>query len=816
MLASTRTCSLVHTLARACSHRFFNCFCARFAKCLRIESFSAKYNDIIKHTIKLIGIYLQFCISEIELGLFDEKRAIFENLVKYFLKIDLQQKIGEMRSKKEFKEIQVSLCNCDAYLNVLRDRLLKVQLKDTVTAVKDEPGLGKSGSVLVPEKTPSQQRAEKDKHLKKKQDQIRREFLEKQRQFMQKNRNILSEQLNSEQAAKNGSPAKGDAQLIEAVEQEGEGEICSICHDALTGKRYGVYAYFAKDNLIEYCRQNRSLCASSSYGYSFQSCNHFLHIDCNEKILQNNLKQILQNKILFSNFYQVLCGHCKFLANVYVTFIDAQVKSTPLRDLKTGHLPMSAELFEQAIAKAEPRTTIKDNPALASTVQEVFSQILQVLLQDEVIEEEELVLNCIDKLLAYTAYNIALGGLSLYFKKSINIYRNIYLNFREYFWIFGTPNFGKYLERYKLETTALCAKLFAAHIESLEQLTDVEKNFWTVVWRVSVLCKDDEPLCLKILLWMTKKMFSIMVVLIFLTFSSKQSPQSSLEQIAIIMGNKPSTDYTQDLFSQWIQNEEFKYEIINYTLPFIRRVIGIALTIFKSQKKDQNQLDMDLFGSDFNEFDTYAQFFDSIDPALQVLRFAVDENTIQSIQDYHKVKQLRNTSFQNFTIVILPSNYLLFHTYYNLQLCYLCKDYPRAGDPYLCLVCEKIMCSVKCQPYVQPAGQENSKNGTGTDKEPNGSGQFPRRNETEPLLFMKIKGNKGNLNRHAIQSHLGNTAYLHLHTGLIVLTNYPKMISYGMAYQDSYGQLPNPKNHEWENYKLNTKLFSRVQNLIIS
>ena len=97
---------------------------------MRIESFSQKYNDIIKHTIKLIGIYLQFCISEIELGLFNEKRAIFENLVKYFLKIDLQKKIIEMKSKKEFKEIWKSLDNCDKYLNNLRAKLEKLQIKD--------------------------------------------------------------------------------------------------------------------------------------------------------------------------------------------------------------------------------------------------------------------------------------------------------------------------------------------------------------------------------------------------------------------------------------------------------------------------------------------------------------------------------------------------------------------------------------------------------------------------------------------------------------------------------------------------------------
>lgn len=88
-------------------------------------------------------------------------------------------------------------------------------------------------------------------------------------------------------------------------------------------------------------------------------------------------------------------------------------------------------------------------------------------------------------------------------------------------------------------------------------------------------------------------------------------------------------NYSEELFQQWIKNEEFKYEIISYTIPFIRRVTGILLTLFKSYKKDHDSFDMDQFGSDFNEFDTYSQFFNSLDPELKVLEYQIDGKAIQ-------------------------------------------------------------------------------------------------------------------------------------------------------------------------------------------
>ena len=56
---------------------------------------------------------------------------------------------------------------------------------------------------------------------------------------------------------------------------------------------------------------------------------------------------------------------------------------------------------------------------------------------------------------------------------------------------------------------------------------------------------------------------------------------------------------------------------------------------------------------------------------------------------------------------------------------------------------------------------------------------------------------------------------MNLHRALILLLSYPKCISYGHTYKDALGQLPNPKNLRWENYKLDKKLVFRVYDMII-
>lgn len=66
-------------------------------------------------------------------------------------------------------------------------------------------------------------------------------------------------------------------------------------------------------------------------------------------------------------------------------------------------------------------------------------------------KSEEWILITCDKILTYSSHNVALSGISYFFKKSIHLYRNFYLNFREYFWLFESQHKEEYILKYKQE-----------------------------------------------------------------------------------------------------------------------------------------------------------------------------------------------------------------------------------------------------------------------------------------------------------------------------------------------------------------------------
>ena len=74
------------------------------------------------------------------------------------------------------------------------------------------------------------------------------------------------------------------------------------------------------------------------------------------------------------------------------------------------------------------------------------------------------------------------------------------------------------------------------------------------------------------------------------------------------------------------------------------------------------------------------------------------------------------------------------------------------GQLYKCMICKTIICSFICT--------------------------------------KKSSNLKGNLNLHANHVHQGKTAFLNLSNSLVILSNYPKFISYGFLYVERNGLVP--------------------------
>lgn len=78
--------------------------------CFRIDAFNESLNDVLIFSIKLVGLYLTFCIREIlELQAFDETRQVFDHLLKYFLKPELENKLKQMKLNRKLSDIKQTM-----------------------------------------------------------------------------------------------------------------------------------------------------------------------------------------------------------------------------------------------------------------------------------------------------------------------------------------------------------------------------------------------------------------------------------------------------------------------------------------------------------------------------------------------------------------------------------------------------------------------------------------------------------------------------------------------------------------------------------
>lgn len=63
--------------------------------------------------------------------------------------------------------------------------------------------------------------------------------------------------------------------------------------------------------------------------------------------------------------------------------------------------------------------------------------------------KEEWLLDTFDSFLCYSSHCIGLGGLDYYLRKDYVLYRNLYLNYREYFWVFESSGKADYINNIK-------------------------------------------------------------------------------------------------------------------------------------------------------------------------------------------------------------------------------------------------------------------------------------------------------------------------------------------------------------------------------
>ncbi len=88
--------------------------------CLRLDAFTNEFTKTLKLTLKMLGMYLDYCAQEVATHKFTSNHPVFDNLLKYYLKPELEKRIDELKKNNKLKEIKGTLERIAAKMAHLR------------------------------------------------------------------------------------------------------------------------------------------------------------------------------------------------------------------------------------------------------------------------------------------------------------------------------------------------------------------------------------------------------------------------------------------------------------------------------------------------------------------------------------------------------------------------------------------------------------------------------------------------------------------------------------------------------------------------
>ncbi|KAL4487143.1 hypothetical protein ABPG72_001595 [Tetrahymena utriculariae] len=918
-----------HSFLRTLLNNLFSDEVPRYLMlCFRIDSFNESLNDVLKFSIKLVGLYLTFCIREIiELKAFEETRQVFDHLLKYFLKPELEKKLSEMKKNRKLSDIKQTIENIQRMISLLKEEINEITTQQSNQ--KRFQNIDKSEE-NIQKKDEQKKQQTKEEKMKKQQERIKQEFMRKQQQFQQKNQNMIEQETSSQQQITNIQPEQqnntlkqqsqqpllsaglsqgdcgdsvvscedddddddedSDGFALEKDEEFGEDEqmiqkeyindcdaVCSYCHYPVEQSEYGLYCYISEDYLIyyslnlnnNYSIHQKEMLLNQFKGYRIETCGHYIHRKCKEKLQRTNINQILQKRVLFSTPYENLCGQCKGLSNLFLPIVlSKQIKlfsffklqkileKQKLINNKVSQLwNLNQEQFEQLVNKfqthfkkaniqidkskyseqvqQQQQYSLQEQQKILEIISDQFTQILQLKISTNQLKlihnadhkniqskgrqsftdediHEDYILYVGERIITHLSDILILAGWNHFFNKCFKVASNFFASFREFLHLFESNHKEETVQEIKQQIIcdAKVLETLARDEQQTQQkqltIQEIELNYFKIIWRCAILERRDHALSfLAAYRFITRRVFEIKIRAFYYKFVTAYNMKNSS-------------------YLDLIKMDTFEYEILTHVLPFMKASLSTLFVVFHIKASEIKELDDEKFESDVDQYNTFQKILTKID-CQDVFDFktvaCLNINQEQSVQNADSLQiqslKIQQQSFQTqinpFKMVILPKDFLEFNRVFSLIKCSYCNDYPKFGDPYLCLICEKVTCSIKCdttqdcKTKIQREYEETYYS-------------YERDDDDDQNAYKTLKKKSrrlGNLNKHANHYHGGKTAYLHLKNGQIILVNYPKNIFYGWIYTDEYGQIPNPKNNKWDQFKINYKIANKVQEILI-
>lgn len=750
----------------------FSCELPRFlAVIFKIDAFTKDFNEILKHTIKLTYLNL-LTIEEILIN--EPQNPQFQSLLlnykQYFQPVDFIEKLDVLKNKV------VALQDTKSSLQKIIDILKRLKEMSSVFDQKKQEISEKISGKILDESFTEDKKVEKKSGLQKKQEKLKKEFMEKQKAFLQKNLSTILEPIPNQSEKK----------------EESLNLTCLYCFDTFTpASSYGVYIYLSLDNMA--CTSQGKLknffkkIKKQKPTFSLTSCLHYVHKECNEKTLKNNLKALVQKKVLYTSILESLCGHCKSLNNLFVYFSEEKILATRYFELKNSHIELEfthnyiIDIIKNLNMSVQVKGTVKEEfkQLFSKDCSDFFDSMLRVLLnyeenEDFLKQEETVLLDLLLEILKTSARNVSLNGLGPFLKKNRSVYRNVYLMFREYFWTFQSKDKEKFINDLKTTSFSLIKNLFVSVERPDIEDIDIQMEF--LLWIIALLFKNEDST-----LYLMCTHICLQVFLIYYVYYAFM--QLSLLHIEVL--EMDFNGFLKSLSDELKKNSDFKALLATNLTQISRKMIGINTIIFRFNEKELQSFFPENFLSDEEEMIFYSGKFPFIldNPPQELLK-------TQFFQDFWKqILQLKTKSGAsitdfleyyplNYHILTLPQNFYGFQQAFGLKKCEICSDFSRKGSLYMCLCCGELLCPVDCK-------------------------------------LDKKKKNIGNLNAHAKLLHAGKGGFMNMRDSLVILMNYPRSIAWGKIYRDSYGEMPNERTWKWEDFVLDTKMYNKIQDIII-
>ena len=440
-----------------------------------------------------------------------------------------------------------------------------------------------------------------------------------------------------------------------------------------------------------------------------------------------------------------------------------------------------------------------------ATIEFLDKLMIQVFSHENQITSEFFYINVLFENLEFFAEEAFCEGFEFFFKKRFILCKNLFLILKTSFWSPETCNsasFIDFLHDFKKEILLDIEKLLDFDDKNAYFLRNIDVFLSKIIWKIAVLLFFESEDLKNTIFWLCKVFINKLILLFSLMFLQENS-EISLEKL---------------IFS--FENYDFRIKVISFLLPYFHLISAILFIIFgfeaaiigeKLEKLDKN-------GEFTEQLAFFSSFFGGLfNLDLEILSFygekwlektrkmTVEKKTILS-------KEIAKNPCLKFSLPSFSSDFLGFYTKYINRKCEICEFFPRKKDSdlYLCLICEKVLCSFHCEKMNKNDNfHENVKINEKFNKKLNN--KHKKNDEILNENVMKM----GNLTRHAIECHAKKTVFVNLMDTKIIWIDVPTVFLEDFLFSDVLGQNMTRRSINWGDFILNNAKFERIRGLLV-